>query len=74
MMVWLWNLFLVGKILFILANQCITQTTDETKRSLFSAQLKEQLKNKRMIFTKDQLFLSTTVGQGECETLYMCIV
>lgn len=32
--------------------------------SFLSAQLKEQLKNKRMIFFKSQLELSSTVGQG----------
>ena len=41
-------------------------TTDATKRSLFSEQLKKQLESKRMIYTKDQLHLSTTVGQGKC--------
>ena len=40
-------------------------TTDATKRSLFSEELKKQLKSKRMIYTKDQLHLSTTVGQGK---------
>ena len=44
-------------------------TADETKRSVFSAQLKEQLKHKRMIYTKDQLDLSTTVGQGMSNTI-----
>ena len=65
------NYTVIGKknVLFILDNHCIIQTTDETKRSVFSAQLKQQLKNKRMIYTKDQLFLSTTVGQGECDTV-----
>ena len=41
-------------------------TTDATKRSVFSEQLKKQLESKRMIYTKDQLHLSTTVGQGKC--------
>ena len=27
---------------------------------------KKQLESKRMIYTKDQLHLSTTVGQGKC--------
>ena len=40
-------------------------TTDAKTRSLFSEQLKTQLKSKRMIYTKDQLHLSTTVGQGK---------
>ena len=41
-------------------------TLDETS---FSAQLKEELKNKRMIFTRDELQLSTIVGQGEFENV-----
>ena len=41
-------------------------TTDVTKRSLFSEELKKQLESRRMIYTKDQLHLSTTVGQGKC--------
>ena len=41
-------------------------TIDTTKRSLFSEQLKKQLESKKLIYTKDQLQLSTTVGQGKC--------
>ena len=37
---------------------------DEKKRSFLSEQLKQQLKNKRMIFPKRELELSGTVGQG----------
>ena len=44
----------------------ISFNTDATKRSLFSEELKKQLESKRMIYTKDQLHLSTTVGQGKC--------
>ena len=40
-----------------------------TKRSVLSAQLKEQLKHKGMIYTKDQLDLSTIVGQGMSNTI-----
>ena len=48
-------------------------TTDATKRSLFSEQLKKQLESKRMIYTKDQLHLSTTVGQGKCLHDTLCL-
>ena len=49
-------------------------TADETKRSVFSAQLKEQLKHKRMIYTKDELDLSTTVGQGMSRIILMKLI
>ena len=48
-------------------------TTDVTKRSLFSEELKKQLESKRMIYTKDQLHLSTTVGQGKCLEDTLCL-
>ena len=38
--------------------------TDETKKCELLQHLREQLTNKRMIYSKNQLQLSTTVGQG----------
>ena len=38
--------------------------TGESWHSTLMDSLKEQLKDKRMIYDKDQLELSTTVGQG----------
>ena len=37
---------------------------DATKRSFLSEQLKQQLKDKRMVFSKNELQLTSTVGQG----------
>ena len=37
---------------------------DHSKRSNLLQHLKEQLKNKRMIYSKDQLELSSAIGQG----------
>ena len=39
-------------------------STGESWHSTLMDSLKEQLKDKRMIYYKDQLELSTTVGQG----------
>ena len=36
----------------------------ESERSFLSAQLKQQLKNKRMLFSVNEIDLSTTIGQG----------
>ena len=39
--------------------------TDVRKRSYLSEQLKQQLKDQRMIFSKSELQLTSTVGQGD---------
>ena len=45
--------------------KCINLHTDGgTKTSVFSSHLKEQLSKKRMLFCKDEIELSSTVGQG----------
>ena len=44
-------------------------TADETKRSVL-----EQLKHKRMIYTKYELDLSTTVGQGMSRIILMKLI
>ena len=36
----------------------------ETEKSFLSAQIKEQLKNKRMLFSENQIELSTVIGEG----------
>ena len=70
-MMFLWGnipmLFLVGISIVFSTILSVSYTTDETKRSLFSVQLKDQLKNRRMIITKNHLQLSTIVGQGELD-------
>ena len=40
------------------------ETETESERSFLSAQLKQQLKNKRMLFSVNEIDLSVTIGQG----------
>ncbi|CAI7997308.1 Putative molluscan insulin-related peptide(s) receptor [Geodia barretti] len=42
----------------------------EGRRADFLQHLREQLENKKMIYSKDQIQLSTTVGQGESGLVY----
>ena len=41
----------------------------ESRRAVLLKHLREQLENKRMIYSKDQIQLSTTVGQGKIATI-----
>ena len=43
---------------------CNVILSDATKRTFLSEQLKQQLKDKRMVFSKNELQLTSTVGQG----------
>ena len=42
----------------------------ETEKSFLSAQLKEQLKNKRMLWSENQIEFSTIIGQGLCVSMH----
>ena len=68
--------FLVGIKCTSMCDICIYFFTDETKKCELLEHLREQLTNKRMIYSKNQLQLSTTVGQGLdcvlCSNSYVC--
>ena len=46
------------------------QSSTATDTSFLSARLMEQLKNKRMIFSKSDLKLSTAISQGLCASCF----
>ena len=56
----------LGKYTFVILHWIviIISHTDETMKSTLLQQLEEQLKNKRMIVSKEQLELGNTVGHG----------
>ena len=54
----------------VYAEQCCAADKTETENTFLSAQLNEQLKNKRMLLSENQIELSTTIGQGLCVSMH----
>ena len=55
----------ISEVLAIMVLLLHLLLTDVRKRSYLSEQLKQQLKDQRMIFSKSELQLTSTVGQGD---------
>ena len=55
----------ISEVLAIMVLLLHLLLTDVRNRSYLSEQLKQQLKDQRMIFSKSELQLTSTVGQGD---------
>ena len=55
----------ISEVLAIMVLLLHLLLTDVRKRSYLSEQLKQQLKDQRMIYSKSELQLTSTVGQGD---------
>ena len=55
----------ISEVLAIMVLLLHLLLTDVRKRSYLSEQLKQQLKDQRMIFSKSELQLTSIVGQGD---------
>ena len=51
-----------------------TQEPENERSSFLSTRLRRQLKNKRMLISKNDIELSNAIGQGACVLLRSCVV